>query len=52
VLRVSEELRPWRMAARRRARSVLELPAGEAARRGIEAGDRLVLGEEVARDPA
>jgi uncharacterized protein len=46
VLRVTEGLRPWRMAARRKARSVLELPAGEAVRRGVVAGDRLVLGGE------
>jgi uncharacterized protein len=41
VLSVRRDLRPWRMAAQRGARSVLELPAGEAERRGIEPGDRL-----------
>jgi uncharacterized membrane protein (UPF0127 family) len=43
VLRVVPALRPWRLAARRGARSVLELPAGEAAARGIGPGDRLDL---------
>jgi uncharacterized protein len=46
VVRVAPELPPWRMAGRRGARSVLELPAGEAARRGIAAGARLVVEEE------
>jgi len=41
VLSVRPELRPWRMASQRGARAVLELPAGEAERRGIEPGDRL-----------
>jgi uncharacterized protein len=41
VLSVRRDLRPWRMASQRGARSVLELPAGEAERRGIEPGDRL-----------
>ena len=41
VLSVRRDLRPWRMAVQRGARSVLELPAGEAERRGIEPGDRL-----------
>ena len=42
VLRISDELRPWRAASRRGARAVLELPAGESARRGLEVGDTLV----------
>jgi uncharacterized protein len=42
VLKVAADLRPWRTAARRKAHAVLELPAGEAARRGLEPGDRLV----------
>ena len=41
VLEISDELRPWRAAARRGAHAVLELPAGESARRGLEPGDRL-----------
>jgi uncharacterized membrane protein (UPF0127 family) len=43
VLGVAAELRPWRLAGRRGARAVLELAAGEAARCGIEPGDRLNL---------
>jgi uncharacterized membrane protein (UPF0127 family) len=41
VLGISDELRPWRAASRRGARAVLELPAGESARRGLEPGDSL-----------
>ena len=43
VLRVVERLAPWRAAARRQAHAVLELPAGECARRGLREGDRLEL---------
>lgn len=45
VLAVSSNLRPWRIASCRGAKSVLELTAGEAARQGIEVGDRLVVFE-------
>ena len=38
VLKVAAELPPWRMAACKGSRAVLELPAGEAQRRGLEAG--------------
>jgi uncharacterized membrane protein (UPF0127 family) len=38
VLSVRERLRTWRFAGQRGARSVLELPAGEAARRGLRPG--------------
>jgi uncharacterized membrane protein (UPF0127 family) len=41
VLEVVPGLRPWRLAAKRGARSVLELPAGEADARRIWPGDRL-----------
>lgn len=41
VLAVSHDLAPWRTASKRGARMVLELPAGAAAVRGIEPGDRL-----------
>lgn len=43
VLKVVERLRPWRIASERRAHSVLELPAGESARRGVKLDDRLEL---------
>ena len=45
VVGIVERLRPWRAASRRRARAVLELAAGECARRGVEIGDRLELRE-------
>ena len=38
VVKVASTLRPWRTAACRGARSVLELPAGEATRRGLRPG--------------
>jgi uncharacterized protein len=41
VLRVAEEVRPWRFASARGARSVLELPAGTARRNGLRVGQRL-----------
>ena len=43
ILRIRSDLRPWRVAGCRGAKAVLELPAGESERRGLEAGDRLVL---------
>ena len=45
VVGVAADVRPWRLRWRRGARQVLELAAGEAAARGIEAGDRLTLAE-------
>jgi uncharacterized protein len=38
VLKVAAELAPWRAAACRGSRTVLELPAGEAARQGLRPG--------------
>jgi uncharacterized protein len=43
VLAVRPEVPPWRMRGRRRARVCVELAAGEAARRGVEAGAQLRL---------
>jgi hypothetical protein len=43
VLGISHALEPWRAAGRRGARAVLELPAGECARRGLAVGDELTL---------
>jgi hypothetical protein len=45
VVDIVERLGPWRVASKRRARSVLELAAGECARRKVEVGDRLELRE-------
>lgn len=41
VVDVVPSLRPWRVAARRGSKAVLELAADEAARRGIVPGARL-----------
>jgi uncharacterized protein len=41
VLEVRDSVPPWRAAARRGAKAVLELPAGEARRRRIVPGMRL-----------
>jgi uncharacterized protein len=51
VLRVAENLRPWvpAVGAPRGADSVLELPAGTAARTGTQAGDELISSESSAR---
>lgn len=43
VLDIAERLRPWRIVSKQKARAVLELAAGECARRGVEVGDRLEL---------
>jgi uncharacterized membrane protein (UPF0127 family)/CheY-like chemotaxis protein len=54
VVRVIDRLPPWRAAKAQRARSVLELPAGECARCGVQVGDWLVrVSEELVwQDPA
>jgi uncharacterized protein len=41
VVKVVSDLGPWRLAFARGARSALELPSGQAARRKIAAGGRL-----------
>jgi uncharacterized membrane protein (UPF0127 family) len=43
VLRIASAVAPWRAAAQRGARAVLELTAGECERRGVDVGDRLSL---------
>jgi uncharacterized membrane protein (UPF0127 family) len=43
VLRVVPALRPWRLAACRGARSVLELPPGTCALLGVGTGDLLLV---------
>ncbi len=45
VTKVVRDLRPWRIAFSRGAKSVVELPVGEAARSGVAVGDRLALEE-------
>jgi uncharacterized protein len=51
VLRVAQDLRPWvpAVVAPRGTDSVLELPAGRAARTGTQAGDELISSESPAR---
>jgi uncharacterized membrane protein (UPF0127 family) len=44
VLKIAADLKPWRAAGKRGAKAVLEIPAGEAARRGLSVGDRLNAG--------
>jgi len=43
VLKLRTHMRPWRAAARFRARSVLELASGECDRLRLEVGDRLAF---------
>ena len=43
VVGVEADLQPWRVAGRRGAKAVLELPAGESSRHGIRLGERLRL---------
>ena len=58
VLKVASDLRPWRTSGCRGARAVLELPAGEARRRGLRPGVSLTQvwrsapGDSPARPPA
>ena len=44
VVKVAADLKPWRAAGSRGAKAVLEIPAGEAGRRGLSVGDRLLAG--------
>lgn len=43
VIGIKPELRPWRIAGRWKAKHILELRSGEAARRGVGSGARLRL---------
>jgi uncharacterized membrane protein (UPF0127 family) len=43
VVGIARELKPWRVAARRHARSVLELPAGACRQSGLSVGARVLL---------
>ena len=52
VLKISPELAPWRTAACRGARGVVELAAGEAERRGVRVGERLALRQQAEAAPA
>jgi len=48
VLHVAVNLKPWRLASKRGAKAVLELPAGRCARAGVREGDRLFVVDEAA----
>jgi uncharacterized protein len=53
VLHVAADLKPWRFAGRRGSRAVLELAAGESARRDIVPGLHLhIRAEERGREEA
>ena len=43
VLEVSHDVAPWRTAACKGAKGVVEMAAGEAKRLGVSAGDKLTL---------
>ena len=43
VVGISDSVDPWRARSRKGAKAVLELPAGESARRGLAVGDQLEL---------
>jgi uncharacterized membrane protein (UPF0127 family) len=43
VVGVHDAIEPWRTAAQRGAKAVLELPAGESSRRGLAVGDQLTF---------
>jgi hypothetical protein len=43
IVGIAGDVAPWRTSGRRGAKAVLELPAGESARRGLRTGDLLVL---------
>jgi uncharacterized membrane protein (UPF0127 family) len=43
IVRIAADLMPWRTAAAKRSRAVLELAAGEAARVGLQPGHLLRL---------
>jgi len=50
VVHLAERIPPWRTRSARRARSVLELAAGEIERRGVQVGDLLVIDSVVPAD--
>jgi PleD family two-component response regulator len=50
VLRIEPELRSFKTASCRGAREVVELAAGECARRGLEAGDRVAWASRTTAD--
>ncbi|HZC28919.1 MAG TPA: DUF192 domain-containing protein [Gaiellaceae bacterium] len=51
IVRIAENVRPWRTAAARKARTVVELAAGQAERRGLQLGDRVIDVRSAPRRP-
>lgn len=51
VLKVAANLMPWKAAASRGAKAVVELPAGEAERRRIQIGEQLQVDQESVPTP-
>ena len=43
VVGISDSVDPWKATSSKGAKAVLELPAGESARRGLAVGDQLTL---------
>jgi uncharacterized protein len=43
VVGISDSVDPWKARSQKGAKAVLELPAGESARRGLAVGDQLEL---------
>jgi uncharacterized membrane protein (UPF0127 family) len=43
VVKIVPAVRPWRLSACRRARSILEAPCGSAERAGLQVGDTLLF---------
>jgi hypothetical protein len=52
VLKIVQGVRPWRFAGARRAKVVLELPAGAAARTRLAVGERLLPVPQARREAA
>jgi uncharacterized membrane protein (UPF0127 family)/CheY-like chemotaxis protein len=50
VIKIEHEIGPWRTVSCRGAREVVELPAGECRRRGLEVGDRVAWASRSAVD--
>jgi CheY-like chemotaxis protein len=50
VIRIEASLAPWRTVSCRGAREVVELAAGECARRGLETGDRVAWASRTAAE--
>ena len=52
IERIVTDLKPWRMAMKRGAKQVLELPAGVATQRSLAVGQRLSLRDQQGDEPA